>query len=161
MKEKVYYQLSDREIIDLIMKEDKVNLFEIIYYRYNNRVLDKCYSLIKNRNLAEELKQEIFTKVYEKIESFKGHSSFSSWLYAVTYNHCIEYLRRNPLFIVYYPSSISLPVIPADIRNKGIPPPGCTLPPVKYKPFSLLLKLGCLRKAAYLELLLVPYREPL
>jgi RNA polymerase sigma factor (sigma-70 family) len=68
-------------------------LFKLLYDRYNSKVLDKCYSLLKDKSLANEFVQDIFSKVFEKLESFKGVSSFSSWLYAVTYNHCIEYLR--------------------------------------------------------------------
>ena len=48
---------------------------------------------MKDKILAHEFVQDIFSKVFEKLESFKGISSFSSWLYAITYNHCIEYLR--------------------------------------------------------------------
>jgi RNA polymerase sigma factor (sigma-70 family) len=65
----------------------------LLYDRYHSKVLDKCYSLLKDKSLANEFVQDIFSKVFEKLESFRGISSFSSWLYAITYNHCIEYLR--------------------------------------------------------------------
>lgn len=65
----------------------------MLYERYHSKVLDKCYSLLKDKSLANEFVQDIFSKVFEKLESFRGISSFSSWLYAITYNHCIEYLR--------------------------------------------------------------------
>jgi len=56
----------------------------------------------KNRNLAEELAEEIFSKVFEKLSSFKQLSSFSSWLYSITYNHCIDYLREKKK--LHYPN---------------------------------------------------------
>jgi RNA polymerase sigma factor (sigma-70 family) len=88
-------QLSDRQIIDLILQDGKSKYFELLYNRYNGRVKDKCFSLLKNRQMAQEFTLEIFEKVYEKLNTFKGNSTFSSWLYAISYNHCIEYLRQK------------------------------------------------------------------
>tara|TARA_Y100001978_G_C23580443_1_gene378706 strand:+ start:745 stop:909 length:165 start_codon:yes stop_codon:yes gene_type:complete len=51
-------------------------------------------------------------------------------------------------------------VILPDHRQRGIPPPGWTLPPQKYRLLIELLKLGCLKKAENLELLAAPYNEP-
>lgn len=88
-----YSTYKDDEIIAFILHKGKPDLYKIIYDRYRDKVLDKCYSLIKDKKLATEFVQDIFSKVFEKLEGFKGISSFSSWLYAITYNHCIEYLR--------------------------------------------------------------------
>jgi len=85
--------ICDEEIVSRIQTENKSDYFEILYHRYRKKVLDKCYSLVKNKALAEELTEDIFSKTYEKIGSFKNMSSFSSWLYSLTYNHCIDYLR--------------------------------------------------------------------
>jgi RNA polymerase sigma factor (sigma-70 family) len=87
-------KLSDEEVIRNIL-QGKKDQFEILYSRYNRKVLDKCFSILKDRGLALEVEQEIFTKVYEKLPGYKGMASFSSWLYAITYNHCIEYLRHR------------------------------------------------------------------
>ena len=48
---------------------------------------------MKNKQLSQELAEDIFSKTYEKLPSFKKLSSFSSWLYSLSYNHCIDYLR--------------------------------------------------------------------
>jgi RNA polymerase sigma-70 factor (ECF subfamily) len=48
---------------------------------------------VKNKQLSQELAEDIFSKTYEKLPSFKKLSSFSSWLYSLSYNHCIDYLR--------------------------------------------------------------------
>lgn len=93
MKIDEYLAYSDEAVIDLITIEKKTELFQLLYERYHSKVLDKCYSLLKDKSLANEFVQDIFSKVFEKLESFRGISSFSSWLYAITYNHCIEYLR--------------------------------------------------------------------
>lgn len=94
--------LKDDEIITLIITENASKYFGILYKRYYLKVLDKCYSFVKNKQLAEEITEDIFSKVYEKLASFKNRSSFSSWLYSITYNHCIDYLREKKK--LHYPS---------------------------------------------------------
>ncbi len=88
-----YQQKSDEEIVHLIMNSGNKELFEILYIRYYKKVKDKCFSFLKDNKLSEEFANDILTKAYEKIPGFKGNSSFSSWLYSITYNYCIDYLR--------------------------------------------------------------------
>ncbi|HNW49867.1 MAG TPA: RNA polymerase sigma factor [Prolixibacteraceae bacterium] len=93
MKSRQIKTLSDEEIISKFIEENSSKYFEILYNRYYSKVLDKCYSIVKNRQLSEELAEDIFSKTFEKLSSFKNLSSFSSWLYSLSYNHCIDYLR--------------------------------------------------------------------
>jgi RNA polymerase sigma factor (sigma-70 family) len=88
-----YHHKSDEEIVHLLMDSGNQELFELLYSRYFKKVKDKCFSFIKDNKLAEEFANDILTKTYEKIPGFKGNSSFSSWLYSITYNYCIDYLR--------------------------------------------------------------------
>ena len=90
-----YKNTRDEEIIQLIVNEGQKELFTLLYNRYQVKVQDKCYSLLKSRDLAEEAKQNILEKTYEKLGSFKGKATFSSWLYSITYNYCIDYLRNK------------------------------------------------------------------
>ena len=94
--------LKDDEIIRKIRDDGSSDYFEVLYKRYYPKVLDSCFSFVKNRKEAEELAEDVFSKVFEKLFSFKQQSSFSSWLYSVTYNHCIDYLREKKK--VHYPS---------------------------------------------------------
>ncbi len=105
-------EISDEEVVRRIKEGHESELFSVLYERYYSKVLDKCYSLAQSRELAEELAGDILSKVYEKLDSFKGNSSFSSWLYSVTYNHCIDWLREKKR--LHYPewnSSNELPEI--------------------------------------------------
>jgi len=97
-----FVQLKDDEIIHRINNENSSKYFEVLYKRYHSKVVDKCYSFVKNRPVAEELAEDIFSKVFEKLPTFKQQSSFSSWLYSVTYNHCIDYLRDKEK--MHYPN---------------------------------------------------------
>jgi RNA polymerase sigma factor (sigma-70 family) len=113
-------KLGDEEIIRNILRGKK-DQFDILYSRYNRKVLDKCYSILKDREIALEVEQEVFSKVYEKLSGYKGMSSFSSWLYAITYNHCIEYLRHQKK--LHYPDwnrSNVLPEIIDEIEETDI-----------------------------------------
>lgn len=87
--------LTDEELIAGIVLNNRQANFEILYKRYHAKVLDKCYGLVKNSSLAKELAEDIFSKTYEKIATFQNRSSFSSWLFSLTYNHCIDYLRKK------------------------------------------------------------------
>ena len=110
--------LDDDEIIIRIVNEDASKYFNILYKRYHSKVLDKCYSFVKNKQLAKELTEDIFSKVFEKLATFQQRSSFSSWLYSITYNHCIDYLREKKK--LHYPSwnkENELPEIIDDIED--------------------------------------------
>lgn len=88
-----YQNKTDEEIVQLITNLGDKELFELIYARYFKKVRDKCFSFLKDSKLSEEFANDILTKAYEKIPGFKGNSTFSSWLYSITYNYCIDYLR--------------------------------------------------------------------
>ncbi|MBN2522216.1 MAG: RNA polymerase sigma factor [Bacteroidales bacterium] len=95
MKNNILHSLSDEEILLRMQSDHNPDYYEILYNRYYHKVLDKCYSLVKDRQQAIELAKDIFSKTYEKLGTFKYLSSFSSWLYSITYNHCIDYLRSR------------------------------------------------------------------
>jgi RNA polymerase sigma-70 factor (ECF subfamily) len=105
-----YKHKSDEEIILIIINSGNQELFEILYLRYFKKVRDKCFSFLKDAKLSEEFANDILTKAYEKINGFKGNSSFSSWLYSITYNYCIDYLRIKKK--LHYPEWNSSNVIP-------------------------------------------------
>jgi RNA polymerase sigma-70 factor (ECF subfamily) len=107
-----YKQKSDEEIVMLIINSGNKELFELLYLRYFKKVRDKCFSFLKDSSLSEEFANDILTKAYEKIHGFKGNSSFSSWIYSITYNYCIDYLRlKKKLHYPEWNSNNELPEI--------------------------------------------------
>ncbi len=103
-------RLKDEAVIEKILSENKPELFEILYHRYHQKVVDKVFSFLKNRKIAQEFSNDILTKVYEKLPGFRGTSSFSSWVYSITYNYCIDYLRLQKR--LHYPDWNKTNVIP-------------------------------------------------
>jgi RNA polymerase sigma-70 factor (ECF subfamily) len=102
MARKASHPVSDKEVIHLILKEGSPQHFQVLYQRYYQKVLDKCFSMVKDRVTAEELAEDIFSKVYENLATFLHRSSFSSWLYSITYNHCVDFLREKKS--LHYPN---------------------------------------------------------
>ncbi len=51
--------------------------------------------MLKNRDDAQDLCHDILVKAFLNINNFEGNSSFSTWIYAITYNQCIDYLRQK------------------------------------------------------------------
>ena len=95
MKAPDHKQLSDKELIDLILLEGKNDQFSVLYHRYLERVRNKCWTLVRSKAVVDDLVQDIFMKAMDNLPKFRQSSSFSTWLYSITYNHCIEYLRKN------------------------------------------------------------------
>jgi RNA polymerase sigma-70 factor (ECF subfamily) len=51
--------------------------------------------MLDNRSEAEDVAQDIFVKVFQSLDEFRGASRFSTWLYRITVNHCLNYIRRR------------------------------------------------------------------
>ncbi|WP_025740831.1 RNA polymerase sigma factor [Aquimarina pacifica] len=87
--------LTDEELVVRIKESKNQLLFGVLYERFSKKVYVKCYDFVKNEDEAEDLSQDIFMKLYTKLEGFQGRSKFSTWLYAFTYNFCINFLNRD------------------------------------------------------------------
>jgi len=82
-------------LIKAVVRDGDNHAYGVLYDRYVKRVYRKCMSFSKEESIAEDLVQEIFLKVHDKLSKFRGNSSFSTWLYAITYNHCVEHCRKR------------------------------------------------------------------
>jgi RNA polymerase sigma factor (sigma-70 family) len=89
-------KMSDVELIKKIKKSNDSQLFGVLYDRYSNKVFNKCYSFSKNEAEAKDLTQDIFLKVFLKLDLYQeDKASFSTWLYVITYNFCTNYVNRD------------------------------------------------------------------
>jgi len=87
--------ITDEEAIEAYLATQSTSYFNILYDRYSKKVFGKCYSLLKSEAKAQDATQEIFVKVLLNLSKFSGRSKFSTWLYSITYNFCIDTIRKN------------------------------------------------------------------
>jgi RNA polymerase sigma-70 factor (ECF subfamily) len=69
--------------------------FERLYLDHRGKVYSTAYRMVGNRADAEDLTQDVFVKVYKKIKGFRGDSAVSTWIYRITMNTCLDFLRKN------------------------------------------------------------------
>jgi len=85
---------NDHVYINKILDGD-TNAFTVLVDRYKDLVFTLALRMVKNREEAEEVSQDTFIKVYKSLTKFKGDSKFSTWIYKVTYNTCLDSLKKN------------------------------------------------------------------
>ena len=85
--------ISDDQIINRILEGD-TNVFSVLVDRYKDLVFTLALRMVKNREEAEEVSQDTFIKVFKSLNKFKGKSKFSTWIYKVAYNTCLDRLKR-------------------------------------------------------------------
>jgi len=98
--------LSDEELIKVILKTQRADDYGIIYDRYSQKVFQKSISFVKDVDIAKDLAHDIFIKCYVNLSKFNFESKFSTWLYRLTYNFCIDYLRKNNKFVKSSPEEL-------------------------------------------------------
>jgi RNA polymerase sigma factor (sigma-70 family) len=87
-------KLDDQHYINLVIGGD-THAFAVLVDRYKNLVLTLSLKMLQNREEAEEVSQDAFIKVYRSLPKFKSESKFSTWLYKITYNTCLDRLRSK------------------------------------------------------------------
>lgn len=85
---------SDFELIDRVLNGN-VRSFEDLVSRYKHTVYYLTYRMVHDHEDAADLSQETFLKAYQGLKKFKRQSSFHTWLYRITVNLCINYLRKK------------------------------------------------------------------
>ena len=95
MTQEAAHTLTDEALVEAIIKNNDTLLFEVLYDRFASMVYNKCYGFANGVDEAKDLTQDVFLRDFVKLGSFKGKSKFSTWLYAFTYNHCVNYVTRN------------------------------------------------------------------
>jgi len=85
--------LNDNELIEKILSGDK-DLYARLMDKYHNEIFKYVYNMVYNYNQTEDLLQEIFFKLYKSLKKFDpAKASFRTWLYRVSKNHVINYLK--------------------------------------------------------------------
>jgi RNA polymerase sigma-70 factor (ECF subfamily) len=86
---------TDEELVSLLQKEMDADRFAVLYDRYSTKVYQKCVGMTRERDLAKDLTHDIFLKIFVSLSKFDHRSKFGTWVYSVTYNYCLDTLRKN------------------------------------------------------------------
>ena len=90
--------LNDNEIISKVLSGDH-QAYAGLVNRYQSYVFTLTLRMVKSREDAEEVAQDVFIKAYKYLADFKGASKFTTWLYTIVNNTCISFLRKKKLDI--------------------------------------------------------------
>ncbi|MDT0540826.1 RNA polymerase sigma factor [Croceitalea sp. P059] len=87
-------QKGNQPNIEAILNGDS-QAFSKLVDDYKNLVYTVALRMLKNTEEAEEVAQDTFVKVFKSLKHFKGDSKFSTWIYRVTYNTCLDRIKKN------------------------------------------------------------------
>lgn len=90
--------LGDNEIISRVLKGEQ-NAYAELVNRYQGYVFTLVLRMIKSREDAEEVAQDVFVKAFRSLADFRGESKFSTWLYTIASTTSITFLRKKKLDI--------------------------------------------------------------
>ena len=86
--------MEDHILIEKVLAGDS-NAFSGLIDRYKDMVYTLAIRIVKNNEDAEEVAQDSFIKAFEKLDSFKGSSKFSTWLYTIVYRTALTKVRKK------------------------------------------------------------------
>jgi len=108
---------EELRIINKVVSGDR-NAFEALVLANQNNVYNLALKITGNEEDALDISQEAFFKAYRRLEGFRGESRFSVWMYRLTYNLCIDHLRKKPKTTVI---SLTQEDDEGDVRDLEIP----------------------------------------
>jgi len=89
---------SDEELVRLILQTKDRSFQEELYERYAEKVYHKCLNIVNDRVIAQDLTHDVMIKVFTKLSKYSEKSPFYGWIFAITYNHCMDYLKAKKKF---------------------------------------------------------------
>jgi RNA polymerase sigma-70 factor (ECF subfamily) len=101
-----YGKTEEAELVRRVQARDELAFKEIVD-RYQSKVFSIIYGILRNRNDAEDIAQQVFTKIYFSIGNFDFRSSLLTWIYKITVNECYDYLRKKKVRKLVYESDFS------------------------------------------------------
>lgn len=86
--------MSEQYLVEEL-KQGSESAFKTIVATYQDMIYNTCLSIVKNEVDAEDLTQEVFVQVYQSIQSFKGESKLSTWLYRIATTKSLDHERKK------------------------------------------------------------------
>lgn len=90
-----HYEVTDPDVrLMLMVRDGNAAAFEEVVRRYQDRVLGLLQNLVPNRELAEDLAQDVFVRVYRARENYTPQAKFATWLFTITHNVAKNAIRQ-------------------------------------------------------------------
>ncbi len=86
--------MSDQELIEGIQNRDKLAVQQLVS-KYHKQVVKTAYYFLKSMDDAEDLAQDVCIEILESAGRFKGNSSLSTWIYRITVNKSLNFIRKH------------------------------------------------------------------
>ncbi len=87
--------MQDIQKVVRLCQDGHLDAFSTLFSRYQNRIYDLACTILRDDNAAEDVVQDTFLAVFQKIGSFKGESAFETWLTAIAVNQCCMRQRKQ------------------------------------------------------------------
>jgi RNA polymerase sigma-70 factor (ECF subfamily) len=97
---------EEAALVRRVQARDEIAFREIVE-RYQTKVFSIIYGILRNHNDAEDIAQQVFSKIYFSIQNFDFRSSLLTWIYKITVNECYDYLRKKRVRKLVYESDFS------------------------------------------------------
>jgi len=97
---------EEAALVRRVQARDEIAFREVVE-RYQSKVFSIIYGILRNHNDAEDIAQQVFSKIYFSIQSFDFRSSLLTWIYKITVNECYDYLRKKRVRKLVYESDFS------------------------------------------------------
>jgi RNA polymerase sigma factor (sigma-70 family) len=91
----VHSKEADIETIRKYLETKDPRYYSELYRKYSGKVYGKCLSLLKEEHQARDAMQDIFLKIFLNLGQFGAQAKFSTWVYSITYNYCIDVIRKK------------------------------------------------------------------
>jgi len=138
----------DFEVIQRVLAGETA-AFDGLVHQYQQEIYRLAYRMTRNAEDAKDLAQETFVQAYRSLGTFRGQSRFSTWLYRIAVNLCLNHLkssaRRDPAEVderLPDARADSLSVLLADERDRALAEAIETLPPQQKATLTLRVQQG-------------------
>jgi len=91
----IVFMGQDEQVLLEKAKAGDVAAFEELIESYQKKIYNLAYRIIGNYDDAADMAQEVLIRIFKSIANFKGQSSFSTWIYRITTNVCLDEIRRK------------------------------------------------------------------
>src|ERR1700749_4062117 len=107
-KTRVDHRNGDEAVLVRRVQAGDELAFRELVERYQAKIFSIIYGILRNHNDAEDIAQQVFSKVYFSIRNFDFRSSLLTWIYKITVNECYDYLRKKRVRKLVYESDFSV-----------------------------------------------------